>query len=65
MPSTKKQKQNKTKNIRRGGKKRLGRILFPLEHKGLSAVGDWNGGVWVVEKYVLACGNEVKKNSNG
>lgn len=65
MPSTKKQKQNKTNNIKRGGKKRLGRILFPLEHKGLSVVGDWNGGVWVVEKNVLACGNEVKKNSNG
>ena len=29
-------------------------------------MGDWNGGVWVVEKNVLACGNEVKeKNSNG
>ena len=54
----KKKKQNKKK---RGGKRRPGRILSPLEHKGLSVVGDWNGGVWVVEKNVLACGNEVKK----
>ena len=34
-----------------------------MEHKGLSVVGDWNGGVWVVEKNVLACGNEVKKKT--
>lgn len=51
----------KQKKKKRGGKRRLGRILSPLEHKGLSVVGDWNGGVWVVEKNVLACGNEVKK----
>lgn len=66
MPSAKKQQHKKAKQKKRGGKRRPGRILSPLEHKGLSVVGDWNGGVWVVEKNVLACGNEVKKkNSNG
>ena len=67
MPSAKKKQQKKAKQKKkRGGKRRPGRILSPLEHKGLSVVGDWNGGVWVVEKNVLACGNEVKKkNSNG
>ena len=65
MPSAKKQQQKskKKKKKKRGGKRRLGRILSPLEHKGLSVVGDWNGGVWVVEKNVLACGNEVKKKT--
>ena len=62
MPSAKKKttKKSKTKK-KRGGKRWPRRILSPLEHKGLSVVGDWNGGVWVVEKNVLACGNEVKK----
>lgn len=45
----------------REAKERIGRIWSALQHKGLSVVGHWNGGVWVVEKNVLACGNEVRK----
>lgn len=64
MPSAKTQQQKaKQKKKKRREKRRLGRILSPLEHKGLSVMGDWNGGVWVVEKNVLACGNEVKKTA--
>jgi len=47
LPSAKKQNKTEQNKKERGGK---GRILSPLEHKSLLVVGDWDGGVWVVEK---------------